>query len=75
MVSSLKQTQNIGINKLETKTMIPIRQTPPRRRDRVNKLLPRDIEYCVYMIETYEENFEVLYFYLLFFFKLDFLII
>jgi hypothetical protein len=32
---------------------------PPVKRERAHKLLPQDVEYCVYMLETYGDDYEV----------------
>ena len=45
--------------------ILPPKIERPRPRERVYKLLPQDIEYCSYMMETYGEDYEVSFFLIL----------
>ncbi|KAE9554424.1 hypothetical protein FO519_002352 [Halicephalobus sp. NKZ332] len=40
--------------------VLPSKVERPRPRERVYKLLPQDIEYCSYMMETYGEDYEAM---------------
>ncbi|KAI6233664.1 Nucleolar protein 16 [Aphelenchoides fujianensis] len=39
-------------------TPLPPRNVEPRKRERAHRLLPQDVEFCVYMMETYGEDYE-----------------
>ncbi|TMS36833.1 hypothetical protein L596_003911 [Steinernema carpocapsae] len=43
-----------------TPASVVVKKVDPKRRERQYKLLPRDIEFCSYMMETHGENFEAM---------------
>lgn len=65
MTSRAKEAKpETNVKKKEPTVLLPKTdevRNPPRNREHVSKLLPRDIQFCVNMIEKHGENYEVFF--------------
>lgn len=57
--SKSQQLRHIKIEPI-VPLVLPKKIERPKPRERLYKLLPRDIEYCSHMMETYGEDYEVI---------------